>query len=51
MNKSINELPIPEIKTKLYSDKSKNADNNKKIMYLDNLLSKNFLRTYFKKKK
>ena len=49
MNKSIEELPIPEIKTKLYSEKSKNKE--KKIMYMDDLLSKIFLRTYFKKKK
>ena len=50
MNKSITELPIPEIKTKLNSETTKSATNEKKIMYLDDLLSKIFLRTYFKKK-
>ena len=51
MEKSLEDLPVPEIKSSLLKYNIKeNKDKEKKFTYLDKLLKKRFLDEYFKKK-
>jgi hypothetical protein len=51
MNKTINELPFPNIKEVIQKPKtlqSKKKDDN--VKFLDDIIANKFLTTYFKKK-
>ena len=48
MDKTVDKLPIPQIKKKLsFPDKQKKPHKEAKVQYLDSLLDKKFLNNYF----
>jgi|TARA_B100000902_G_C26491894_1_gene519716 hypothetical protein len=51
MDKSLEDLPVPEIKSSLIKKSKTIIEKDKQFSFLDKLLTKKFLDVYFKKKK